>query len=76
MSGRGAHTYRLAATADGGRHWRKVVADREQIGSAAPGNAFLGFEDARVGRWVGWERAIWTTRDGGLRWSRRLFRAG
>lgn len=76
VSGRGAHTYRLSATADGGRRWRNVVADRERIGSAAPGNAFLGFEDARVGRWVGWERAIWTTRDGGLNWSRRLFRIG
>jgi photosystem II stability/assembly factor-like uncharacterized protein len=76
ISGEGKHTYRLAASADAGRHWRNVVTDRERLDPAAPGSAFLGFEDARVGRWVGWERTIWTTHDAGLHWARSLFPAG
>jgi photosystem II stability/assembly factor-like uncharacterized protein len=73
VGGSGTHTYRLAASFDGGLHWRTVVFDRERLSPRAPGSAFLGFEDARVGRWVGWERAIWTTRDGGAHWTSRPF---
>ncbi|MGB2952805.1 MAG: sialidase family protein [Gaiellaceae bacterium] len=72
--GRGPHTYRLAASADGGVRWKTIITDREQINPSAPSRAFLGFEDADVGRWVGYERAVWTTRDGGAHWIRRPFR--
>ncbi len=40
---------------------------------AAPGSAFLGFEDSLFGRWVGSEGAIWTSGDGGAHWLRRPF---
>lgn len=73
VSGNGLYTYHLAVSADGGRHWNTVVSDRERIDPAAPSTAFLGFEDAKVGRWVGNARAIWTTQDGGVHWTRRPF---
>jgi photosystem II stability/assembly factor-like uncharacterized protein len=71
--GSGPVIYRLAVSADGGAHWKTVITDRERINPSAPGSAFLGFEDAEVGRWVGYERAIWTTQDGGMHWIRRAF---
>ena len=73
VTGSGAFTYRLVASADGGRNWPAAVTGTTQINPLAPGAAFLGFEDARVGRWVSGERDIWTTRDGGLHWLRRAF---
>jgi photosystem II stability/assembly factor-like uncharacterized protein len=72
-SGNGQVTFSLAISTDGGLTWRRVVTDHELIDPAAPGSAFLGFEDAAVGRWVGDGRAIWTTQDGGLHWQRRPF---
>ncbi len=73
VSGNGPYTYRLAVSTDGGLHWNAVITDRERINAAAPASAFLGFENAKVGRWVGDERAIWTTSDGGVHWIRRTF---
>jgi photosystem II stability/assembly factor-like uncharacterized protein len=73
VSGNGPHTYHLSVSTNGGRHWTTVITDRERISAAAPSSAFLGFENARVGRWVGYARAIWTTRDGGVHWIRRKF---
>ena len=73
MSGSGPITYTLYVSADGGAHWSLAVSDPEYLDAAAPGSAFLGFEDSLVGRWVGFERAIWTTQDGGALWTRRPF---
>jgi len=73
VTGSGPFTYRLVASADGGRSWPAAVTGTTQINPLAPGAAFLGFEDARAGRWVSDERDIWTTRDGGLHWLRRAF---
>jgi len=72
-TGSGPVTYTLYVSSDGGAHWSLAVRDPEYLDSAAPGSAFLGFEDSLVGRWVGFERAIWTTQDGGARWTRRPF---
>jgi len=73
MNGNGPVTYTLYVSADGGAHWSLAVSDPEYLDAAAPGSAFLGFEDSVVGRWVGFERAIWTTEDGGATWTRRPF---
>ena len=55
---------RMARSTDGGRSWRLVP---RPIGPFA----FLGFESSQVGRAVTvYGNAIWTTRDGGLTWSR------
>jgi photosystem II stability/assembly factor-like uncharacterized protein len=73
VSGSGPVTYTLYTSGDGGAHWVLAVSDPGVLDSAAPGSAFLGFEDSLVGRWVGSQGAIWTTHDGGVRWSKRLF---
>ena len=72
-TGSGPITYTLYVSADGGAHWSLAVSDPEYLDPAAPGSAFLGFEDPLVGRWVGFEGAIWTTQDGGVLWTRRPF---
>ena len=72
-TGFGPITYTLYVSADGGAHWSLAVSDPESLNAAAPGSAFLGFEDSLVGRWVGFEGAIWTTQDGGALWTRRPF---
>jgi hypothetical protein len=72
-TGSGPITYRLYVSADGGAHWSLAVSDPEYLDAAAPGSAFLGFEDSLVGRWVDYEEAIWTTQDGGATWARRPF---
>ncbi|MGA8635926.1 MAG: sialidase family protein [Candidatus Dormiibacterota bacterium] len=72
-TGSGPITYTLYVSGDGGAHWSLAVSDPEYLDAAAPGSAFLGFEDSLVGRWVGFERAIWTTQDGGALWTRRPF---
>ncbi|MGZ3391463.1 MAG: WD40/YVTN/BNR-like repeat-containing protein, partial [Isosphaeraceae bacterium] len=73
VGGSGPFDFRLAVSTDGGRHWVTVVTDREQIDPNAPDTSFLGFENASVGRWVGYPNAIWTTEDGGIHWTRRNF---
>ena len=67
-------TYTLYVSVDGGAHWSLTVSDPEYVDTAAPGSAFLGFEDPLVGRWVGFEGAIWTTQNGGTLWTWRPFR--
>jgi len=72
-TGGGPVTYRLLASADGGLHWSTAVTGTTQLSPAAPAATFLGFEDARVGRWLSDAHDIWTTHDGGLRWIRRAW---
>lgn len=50
----------LTSTADG---WTPAAT------TTGPAGAWLGFEDALVGRWVGGGSAVWTTRDGGAHWT-------
>jgi photosystem II stability/assembly factor-like uncharacterized protein len=73
VGGSGPYTYRLMLSTDGGAHWSTVVSDREQLDPNAPYATYLGFQDSRVGRWVGYPHAIWTTTDGGRRWTRGPF---
>ncbi len=73
IGGGGPFTYLLYVSTDGGAHWALAVSDPEQTDVAAPYSAYLGFEDPLVGRWVGFEGAIWTTYDGGAHWIRRLY---
>jgi photosystem II stability/assembly factor-like uncharacterized protein len=67
VTGAGPVTYELLATHDGGRTWQTVASDPEEASDAD--HAWLGFESARVGRWVGGPGAIWTTTDGGDHWT-------
>ena len=73
ISGSGPITYTLYVSSDAGAHWALAASAPEQLDAAAPYSAFLGFEDSLVGRWVGFEGAIWTTYDGGAHWIRRAF---
>jgi len=69
-TGEGPFRYELLASTDGGLHWSTRVTGTAQLDSRAPGSAFLGFEDARVGRWISDARDIWATGDSGLHWVR------
>jgi len=73
FDGSGPVTYHLLASADGGRHWSIAVSGTAQLDLRAPRAAFLGFEDATVGRWISDEHDIWTTRDAGQHWHERAF---
>jgi photosystem II stability/assembly factor-like uncharacterized protein len=73
FDGNGAMTYHLLASADGGKHWSIAVSGTAPLDLRAPGAAFLGFEDARVGRWISDARTIWTTGDAGQHWHERRF---
>ena len=73
FDGNGALTYHLLASADGGRHWSIAVSGTAPLDLRAPAAAFLGFEDARVGRWISDSRTIWTTDDSGQHWHRQAF---
>jgi hypothetical protein len=73
LTGSGPNTYTLYVSTDAGAHWVLAVSDAELLDVAAPGSAFLGFEDSLSGRWVGSEGAIWTTEDAGAHWLRRPF---
>lgn len=72
-TGDGPFTYRLLASADGGLRWSTVAVGTTQLDHRLPGASFLGFEDARVGRWISDSRDIWTTRDAGQHWRRQPF---
>jgi len=63
----------LQVTTDGGRHWLTVATDTPGLtaGSAPDG---LSFETPLDGQWLGDPHGIWTTTDGGLRWTRMAFR--
>jgi photosystem II stability/assembly factor-like uncharacterized protein len=73
ISGNGGYLFQLADSSDGGRRWTTAISTRETLNPATPEAAFLGFEDARVGRWVGDGRTVWMTHDGGIAWIRRSF---
>lgn len=73
-TGGGSFNYRLAASADGGLHWSAAVTGTARIDPQAPAAEFLGFEDARTGRWLSDSHDIWTTHDGGQRWRVQPFR--
>jgi len=73
VGGNGSYTYRLLFSSDDGTHWATVVSDREQAPSTAPDSTYLSFQNARVGHWVGFPHAIWTTTDGGRHWTRQVF---
>jgi photosystem II stability/assembly factor-like uncharacterized protein len=70
QTGGGPFRHVLLASTDGGLHWSARVTGTAQLDSSAPGAAFLGFEDARVGRWISDARDIWTTSDAGRHWVR------
>jgi len=72
-TGNGPFTSRLVASGDDGRHWSAAVTGTAQLDPQAPGAAFLGFEDARVGRWIGGPHGIWTTHDAGRHWREQAF---
>jgi len=71
--GSGAYTARLLVTTDGGRRWVTVATDTQDLAAdGAP--AWAGFETTLAGQWLGDPHGVWTTADGGLRWTRTAFR--
>jgi hypothetical protein len=72
-TGPGRPSYALLASADGGLHWSTAVTGTAHLDPRAPGASFLGFEDARTGRWISGPRDIWTTGDAGQHWHERAF---
>jgi photosystem II stability/assembly factor-like uncharacterized protein len=66
----GPSRYELLVSTGGGLHWSTRVTGTAQLDSSAPGAAFLGFEDAWVGRWISDAWDIWTTGDAGQHWRR------
>jgi photosystem II stability/assembly factor-like uncharacterized protein len=73
FDGSGPVAYHLLASADGGLDWSSAVAGTMHLDPRAPAAAFLGFEDATVGRWISGPRDIWTTQDAGQHWHERAF---
>ena len=63
----------LRVTTDGGRHWVTAATDTEDPTTLGV-LAGLHFESALDGEWLGDPHGIWTTTDGGLRWTRIAFR--
>jgi len=76
VSGGGPYTYRLLSTTDGGRSWSTVASESVQLDTGAAYTSYLSFQTPLVGRWVGEQHAIWTTTNGGRRWTRRLSPVG
>jgi hypothetical protein len=70
--GSGAFTAQLLVTTDAGGHWTIAATDTQQIPQGGV-PAWLGFETAQAGTWVSGPRSIWTTKDGGLHWTRTQF---
>lgn len=73
-TGGGPSSYQLAVSADGGLHWSAAVTGTARLDPRAPAADFLGFEDARTGRWLSDSHHLWATRDGGQRWRVQPFR--
>lgn len=71
--GAGPFTARLFVSTDGGQHWTTAISDPQEITSLGV-PAWLGFETAHVGRWIGDPHSVWTTEDGGDHWSQSPFR--
>jgi photosystem II stability/assembly factor-like uncharacterized protein len=72
-SGSGPATASLFVSTDGGLHWSAAGTESATLDASHPLPAFLGFESATSGRWIGAGNAIWTTEDGGSHWTRRAF---
>ena len=85
IAGGDEYASQLIFSSDGGQNWTTVASERiretpsaEPIGVAGYGRSetfelsHLGFEDSQVGHWIT-PHAIWTTTDGGARWTRRPF---
>jgi hypothetical protein len=70
--GSGAFTAQLLVTTDAGGHWTTVATEAQQITQAGI-PAWLGFETAQTGTWISGPHSIWTTKDGGLHWTRTQF---
>ena len=66
-TGSGQFTYQLLASSDGGRHWRVALSETRPLSDVPHG--YLGFQSPTVGRWIGDPTTVWTTTDGGARWS-------
>lgn len=63
----------LAISVDDGQAWH-IAAQAPAEPPSAPGSTeFLGFESPAAGLWITYPRTIWTTQDGGLRWSPAQF---
>jgi hypothetical protein len=71
ISGGGPLTYTLETSTNGGVTWRTVVRDPETLTSSTPGESYLGFVSLTVGHWIGYGNKLWTTTDGGERWTAR-----
>jgi hypothetical protein len=72
IGGNGSYTAALLVTTDGGRHWVTAATDNQDLATgSAP--AWLGFETPLAGQWLGDPHGVWTTTDGGLRWTRTAF---
>jgi len=71
-SGSGAFTAQLLVTTDAGGHWTTVATETQQIPQAGV-PAWLGFETPQTGTWISGPHSIWTTKDGGLHWTRTQF---
>lgn len=71
--GSGTFTARLLISKDGGHNWRPAVTDPQHL-SQAGAPAWLGFQSSTVGRWVADPSGVWTTTNGGARWTRTTLR--
>ncbi len=72
-TGQGPAGCTLLASSDGGLRWTTPVTGTAQLSSGAPTAAFLGFQDARTGRWISGPHGIWITHDGGQHWRGQVF---
>ena len=70
--GSGVFTARLLVTTDAGRHWTAAATETQQILQAGV-PAWLGFETSQIGRWISAPHSVWSTKDGGLHWTRTRF---
>jgi hypothetical protein len=71
--GGGKFRYQVEVSHDAGRTWKTAVVDVEDLSGLTTSEAFLGFQSGAVGRWVGYPRTIWTTKDGGDNWTAHRF---
>ncbi len=71
--GAGTFTAKLLVSTDAGQHWKLMATDHQRLGKlGAP--AWLGFQNATTGRWIGDPHGIWTTHEPGRSWTRASFR--
>ncbi len=68
--GKGPFTATLLMSTDGGKNWSVAASDSQTLIAPAAIPAWLGFETARVGRWISGPNSIWATSDGGFQWKR------